>query len=132
MLYPFYKLLIATVIGSLALVAEISAPDAFAQDNHHHHAAQQHRSSQPADSTLAYQKVAADMHKDMDIPYTGNADIDFVRGMIPHHQGAVEMAKVVLKHGKDPEVRALAEKIIAAQNDEIAFMQKWLETQDKP
>ncbi len=66
------------------------------------------------------------MHKDMDIRYTGDADVDFVRGMIPHHQGAVEMARIVLRHGKDPEIRKLAEEIVAAQDKEMTLMREWL------
>jgi uncharacterized protein (DUF305 family) len=66
------------------------------------------------------------MHKDMMVPLTGDADRDFLAGMIPHHQGAVDMAEVVLKYGKDPRVKKLAQDIIAAQKREIAMMQTWL------
>jgi uncharacterized protein (DUF305 family) len=51
--------------------------------------------------------------------------------MIPHHQGAIDMAKVVLKYGKDPEMKKLAEDIIKAQDTEIAFMKGWLAKQPK-
>jgi uncharacterized protein (DUF305 family) len=77
-------------------------------------------------SSKAFAEANAKMHKDMAVPLTGNADVDFVQGMIPHHQGAIDMAKIVLEHGKDPEIRKLAEEVIAAQEGEIAMMKEWL------
>ncbi len=58
-------------------------------------------------------------------PMTGDPDKDFVAQMLPHHQGAIAMAKVELQYGKDPAMRKLAAAIIAAQQDEIAEMQRW-------
>jgi len=82
-------------------------------------------------SSLAFQAINAKMHQAMDITFTGNADADFVRGMIPHHEGAVDMAKTVLAFGKDPEVRKLAEAIVKAQESEIALMRDWLKKTDR-
>jgi len=76
-------------------------------------------------STKAYDGAMMKMHEGMDISYTGDADADFVASMIPHHQGAVDMAKIELQYGKDPEIRKLAEGVVAAQEKEIAFMQQW-------
>ena len=77
-------------------------------------------------ASQAFMEANDRMHAGMAIEFTGNADVDFIRGMIPHHQGAVEMARIVLEHGTDPEVRKLAEAVIAAQEAEITWMQDWL------
>ncbi|MEP9390361.1 DUF305 domain-containing protein [Mesorhizobium sp. KR9-304] len=67
------------------------------------------------------------MHEAMAVETTGDVDVDFMRMMIPHHQGAIDMAKIVIENGTDPEVRKLAEEIVKAQESEIAFMRDWLE-----
>ena len=83
------------------------------------------------DSTSAYKKAMETMHHNMMINYSGDADKDFVTGMIPHHQGAIDMAKVELQYGKDPEIRKLAEGVIKAQEAEIKQMQQWQTSHDK-
>ena len=63
------------------------------------------------------------------IKRSGNADVDFVRLMLPHHQAAIDMAKTQLLYGKDPQMRRLAQEIITDQQLEIELMQRWLKQQ---
>jgi uncharacterized protein (DUF305 family) len=64
-------------------------------------------------------------------PHTGDPDRDFLAMMIPHHEGAVEMARLVLIHGRDPLVRQLAEEIIAGQQAEVSAMRARLQVLQK-
>ena len=62
-------------------------------------------------------------------PMNGNSDHDFATMMMPHHQGAIDMAKAELSYGRDPVMRRLAEEIIVDQQSEIQAMQLWLSKQ---
>ena len=75
-----------------------------------------------APSTRAYREAADRMHQAMNIAYTGDADIDFLRGMIAHHEGAIAMAKIAAEQGEAEDVRGLAQEIIDAQEAEIVRM----------
>jgi uncharacterized protein (DUF305 family) len=122
----------AAITAAAAItLAGAALPDSSALAQHAGHGSHSgHSTAKPAatDSaaTKAYRAANDKMHKDMDIAFTGDADADFARGMIPHHQGAVDMAKIVLQYGKDPEIRKLAEDVVRSQETEIKFMREWL------
>lgn len=107
----------------IATFAAILAMPAFAQ---HHHGAELSASQQ------AYVETMDKMHEPMMMGMMDpDPDVAFIKGMIPHHQGAIDMARVVIEYGQDPEVRQLAENIIQAQEGEIEWMNKWLEERAK-
>ncbi|MEX0740484.1 MAG: DUF305 domain-containing protein [Pseudohongiella sp.] len=80
--------------------------------------------------TAANARMMQGMHSN---PPSGDVDYDFVVGMIPHHQGAVDMSTILLESGQaDAELAALANEIITAQTDEMAFMETWLRDNPEP
>ena len=81
--------------------------------------------------SLAFRAVNEKMHRDMAVEFTGNVDVDFTKAMIAHHQGAIDMAKIAVAFGKDPQIRRLAEEVIKTQEAEIATMRDWLRTNAK-
>lgn len=103
----------ATVAATLAI------PLAAAAD-----ATKQSAAKVPAAAT-AYAASMDRMMADMDVKPTGDPDKDFVSMMIPHHQGAIDMARIELKYGRDPMLRAMAEDVVKAQEKEIADMKEW-------
>jgi uncharacterized protein (DUF305 family) len=123
-----------------ALLAALPLSGASAFRTHHKHAnpgttsgitaPKKTEAAQPGsdayDSSL-YEAAAVNMHRGMVMNYTGDPDTDFVRGMIPHHKAALEMAEVELKYGRDPQVKKLAAYIRSAQANEIDVMQRWLD-----
>ena len=111
-----------------ALVCGAATVESGAADAQHGHSASgqtgAERSGFAAEMHQAMRAMAAAMDS---APITGDPDRDFLAMMIPHHQGAVDMARVVLVHGRDPLTRQLAEEIIASQRAEIASMQARLD-----
>ena len=118
----------------IAVLLPLVAAGAQAQEHHHHGSAAE--ATPPAafvaSSAKPFSALMDDAMAVMDAgmqqaPMNGVAEHDFVTMMMPHHQGAVDMAKAVLLHTQDPEIRNLALGIIAEQQNEINVMQAWLQ-----
>jgi uncharacterized protein (DUF305 family) len=140
------RTLTSSLALTIALAAALSiAPRQEAAAQHAHHASaskakpaagkhRAHRGAAPHAghrgganaSTREFHAAHERMMRNMALPYTGDADVDFRVQMIPHHQGAIDMARVALRHSKDPFTRQLAETVIIEQQREIAEMQAWL------
>jgi len=89
------------------------------------HSADHHQAATKGTESSFYSEVAnanARMHAGMEVAPSGDVDQDFVRMMIPHHQGAIDMALVLLKYGRDERLRRLAHSIIVQQGQEITYM----------
>jgi uncharacterized protein (DUF305 family) len=125
---------------ALALAGSASAQE---MAHHHHHGDNPAAPAAPvpaaftASSDKSFARMMSEsmaiMDRDMAAaPMNGEAGHDFVTMMLPHHQGAIDMAKAVLLNTRDPELRNLALGIIAEQQNEINVMRAWLERHRAP
>ena len=127
-----YVLVAGLVAGTAGIAAAHSHQPAHAGHAHGGHAsgahgrqgAQARTAETPA--TREFKAAHERMMRNMAVPYTGDPDVDFRAQMIPHHQGAIDMARVAMRHAKNPWTRQLAEAVIVEQQREIAEMQAWL------
>lgn len=117
---------IATLAAAALLLA---APAALAQTTQ---PAQPTMPGAPGGAAMAQHRpemrqAMEKMNRDMvGVPMTGNPDRDFAAMMIPHHQGALDMSRVYLQEGKDPEMRRMAEKTIQDQEKDIRELREWM------
>ncbi len=109
-------------VAALSVMASLAHSAPPAHDAHAGHAMPPAASAASQDYMAGMER----MNREMNVPMTGNADRDFAAMMIPHHLGAIDMAKVQLKYGRDPMLRKMARDIIKAQETEIAQLKGWL------
>ncbi|GGL93227.1 hypothetical protein GCM10010099_06820 [Streptomyces cinereus] len=101
-----------------------------AQSMHHMASAADTQSQSQPPHIMAYMDIMNKMHQAMSSGVQAkNADVGFDKGIIPHHQGAIDMATIEQTYGKDPAMLALAKQIKHAQTPEIKQMQDWLSKQ---
>ena len=134
---------VAISIAGLAAVAAAVVVVAFAlptgpnhrtASSHHDHSVRLSRTSDRDGAPTFYSDMTnanARMHEGMEIFPSGDVDRDFIRMMIPHHQGAIDMALVLLKYGQDEKLKRLAQSIIVEQGQEIAYMRTLLDRPEK-
>jgi hypothetical protein len=110
----------AAILGLRLLAAFVAPPLAFA---HEAHSPAQHAATSEEGAFLAENEAAMNkMMSAMEAKPTGDIDRDFVAMMAPHHQGAIDMAVLELRYGKNEQLRRIAQEIIVSQMQEIAAM----------
>jgi uncharacterized protein (DUF305 family) len=117
------------IAGALAM--GLAALPATAQDTQHAPTQPQTGGDTMGMHGSAMHAALQHMQQGMTMPMSGDPDMDFAKMMIPHHQGAIDMARIELKSGKDPQLREMAQKIIKNQEQEIAILEEWLARQPK-
>jgi uncharacterized protein (DUF305 family) len=109
-----------------ALATGLAALPATAQDTQHAPAQPQTGGDTMGMHGAAMHAAMQHMQENMGMPMSGDPDRDFAQMMIPHHQGAIDMARIELESGKDPQLRRMAQKVIEDQEREIATLKEWL------
>ena len=128
---------VMVITGALICAVAAAAESQTAQHGHAHAAMTQQPEPFVASTAKPFAQLMDDAMAVMDAgmraaPMNGEPDHDFVTMMIPHHQGAIDMAKALLLDTRDPELRNLAQGIITEQQSEIRLMQAWLARHQKP
>jgi hypothetical protein len=123
---------LVVLLGSLVLLVEGPTPSRAAVSTAHDHADALpicNGAAEDSEPTFYSEmaKVNTRMHAGMDVASSGDVDRDFARMMIPHHQGAIDMALLQLKYGHDEKLKRLAQSIIVEQGQEIAYMRVLLD-----
>ena len=130
-------IIVALLISAEPIPAQSAGPAQNSGNQHtgnHNNGSRDSRNIRRDAATQDWAELIAGMdkmHAAMgSVERSGDSDVDFVRLMLPHHQGAIDMAKTQLLHGKDPQMRRLAQEIITDQQSEIELMQLWLKQRD--
>ena len=140
---PFFKIVGVTGLAAinLALIAGSASATEPTPVAHSHHAMQRSEAAAPTPFVASLEKPYAALVDDamhvmnagmMQAPMSNDPDHDFASMMVPHHQGAVDMAKAELLYGKNPVLRRLAQEIIVTQSQEIQVMQGELQKISAP
>ena len=108
----------ASILVALAVTIPVFADDPAQRERDVHSAAADAEAPFLAENDAAMTKMMSDMA----VKPTGDVDRDFVAMMVPHHQGAVDMAKAELKYGHNEQLRRLAQEIVVTQQQEITAM----------
>jgi Domain of unknown function (DUF305) len=128
--------LTAVAVATAVLAFELpTGPEHLTASSHHDHGARSSRTNGWDGVPTFYSEVTqanARMHEDMEIAASGDVDRDFIRMMMPHHQGAIAMALALLKYGHDEKLKRLAQSIIIEQGQEIAYMRTLLDWPANP
>jgi uncharacterized protein (DUF305 family) len=129
-----------TLLYAGLLLTTGAFPLAAQQDQHGHSGQQQEQQQEAQHGSgagmmgmhgAAMHTAMQRMQQSMSGGMSGDPDVDFARMMIPHHQGAIDMARVELETGKDPQLRQMAQKVIDDQEKEIATLKEWLAKHQK-
>lgn len=109
-------------------IKEVTVFDKNSGETHQMNVQAESDNEKPSVYATEYAKINSAMHHDMNVEDKGNPDVYFVKSMLAHHVGAIEMARIQLKYGQDQSIKDLAEDIITKQEAEVSLMKQWLAT----